>query len=95
MVSILKFAKNQLEPSELNKDDIKQDLMRYVKMGESQAWRARSYDPGYAFGIFNDIREKLNEGLDPWSGYAPTGARKQSTGSDLHEFSGVGGYIKI
>ena len=91
----LSYRLYQLEPSELKKDDIKHSLMRYVKMGESQAWRAKLCDPGYAFGIFNDIREKLGEGLDPWAGYVPTGSKKQSKDTELHEFSGVSGYIDI
>lgn len=93
--AVLTYRLYQLEPSELQKDNIKQSLMRYLQMGESQAWRAKLADPGYAFGVFNDIRERLGEGLDPWAGYVPTGARKQTGSNGLHTFSGVGGYIDV
>ena len=93
--AVLSFRMYQLEQSELKKDDIKQQVLMYMKRGESQAWRAINCDPGYAFGIFNDIRMQLSEGLDPWSGYAPTGGKKKKDAGNVHEFSGVGGAIKI
>ena len=65
------------EESELLRPQMREEILAAVEQCERQVWQAKRCDPGYAFGILNELRIALKRPVAPWGGYVPTGRSEE------------------
>jgi hypothetical protein len=65
------------EESELIRPGMRAQIVDAIDRCERQVWHAKRCDPGYAFGITNELRIALKQPVPPWGGFVPTGRSEE------------------
>jgi hypothetical protein len=65
------------EESELVRPGMCAEILDAINRCEKQVWHAKRCDPGYAFGIANELRIALKQPVPPWGGFVPTGRSEE------------------